>query len=142
MRGRLEKTVSLSFVERSLMQRVNMYAIGGVLLLTTVAHLLPPSWELPIVLVAAAIMFIPVRYFFTTEGVAVNNVVFRPWTEFRGFSVERRRIVLEGQEGMRSLSLTLLPGKQEDVLPLLRQHLKPIESNQDSVTRAVVQHVR
>jgi hypothetical protein len=124
-RGRVLKTVSLSFPERLIMQRVNVYAVGGILLLTTVTGLLSTQIELLVVGVAAIIMFLPVRITMTTEGVGINNVVFRPWTDFRGFAIERRRVQLIGQEGSRALNLPLLGGNQKTVLPTLRRFLKP-----------------
>src|SRR2546428_1417627 len=108
--GRLLKTVSLSFAERLHMQRVNTYSIALVLLLTTVTGTLPSGLAIPIVLIATGILLIPVRCTITTEGVGINNVVFRPWNELSGFATERRRIRLVGSEGTRPFMLPLLPG--------------------------------
>jgi len=133
--GRPLTTVSLSFSERLHMQRVNTYAIGLVLLLTTVTGTLPSGLAIPIVLIATGILFIPVRCTITTEGVGINNVVFRPWNELSGFATERRRIRLIGREGTRPFMLPLLPGKQQDVLPVLRRYLKPAESPTGGTSR-------
>src|SRR2546422_2647265 len=118
-RGKPLKTVSLSFSERLHMQRVNAYAIGLVLLLTTATGTLPSGFAIPIVLIATGILLIPVRCIITTEGVGISNVVFRPWSELSGFATERRRIRLIGSEGTRPFMLPLLPGKQQVVLPVL-----------------------
>lgn len=125
VRGRVLKTVSLSFPERLLMQRVNTYSIAAVLLLTTVTGTLPSGLAIPIVLIATGILLLPVRYVVTTEGVGINNVVFRPWNELSGFVTERRRIRLEGRDGNRAFNLTLLSENQQAVLPTLRRFLKP-----------------
>jgi hypothetical protein len=131
--GRPVATIHLSLMERILMQRVNIYAIGLVLLLTTVTGVLSPRWEMPIVFIALGLLFIPVRYVITTQGIGVNNVVFRPWEELSSVSAERRRIRIEGREGTRPLILSLLPGKQEDVLPVLRQYLKAAKTKAPDV---------
>jgi hypothetical protein len=116
--GRPVKILSLSFVERALMQRINIYALGFVLLLMAVTGLISPILELLVIIIAFGILVVPVRCVFTTEGVGINNVVFRPWKEFSGFTAERRRIRLTGREGTRDLFLPLLPGRQQEALPL------------------------
>ena len=142
IRGQPLKTVSLSFMERALMQRVNVYALGVVLLLTTVTGVIATTWELSVVMFAFGILLLPVRYVITTEGVAVNNVVFRPWDEFTGYVEGRRGIRLTGQPGTRSLTLSLLPGKQQEVLPTLRRCLKSTSRGSDRASRTLVRQAR
>lgn len=123
--GRVLKTINLSFPERLIMQRVNVYSLGGVLLLTVLTGMLATQVELLVVGVALIILFMPVRCVVTSEGVGINNVVFRPWSDFAGFSIERRRVRLEGREGTRPLNLPLLGGNQQAILPTVRRYLKP-----------------
>jgi Amt family ammonium transporter len=139
-RGRVLKTVSLSFPERLIMQRVNVYALGGVLLLTVLTGMLATQVELLVVGVAVIILFMPVRCVVTTEGVGMNNVVFRPWEDFAGFSIERRRVRLEGRDGTRALNLPLLGGNQQAILPAVRRYLKP--ATVSGAARPLVQHAR
>src|SRR6266436_4461291 len=77
--GKVEKTAYLSLPERALLQRVNVYSIGVVLLLMTVTGYISGMAELVIVGVALLILALPMRYFLTSEGIGINNVVFRPW---------------------------------------------------------------
>jgi hypothetical protein len=123
IRGKPLATVRLSFMERAVMHRVNIYAIGIVLLLTSATGILATSWEMLIVLVAIGIVCLPVRYEITSDGIAVNNVVFRPWSELRSFEQERRRIRMEGAPGTRPLVLPLLAAKQDAIVAVLRRHL-------------------
>jgi hypothetical protein len=125
--GKPLKTIGLSLRERSLMQRVNMYAIGLVLLLMALTGVLEPVIELAVVVLALLVLLIPVRCYVTTAGIAINNVLFRPWSDFSGYSVERRRLRLIGRDGVRSLNLSLLPGHQQELVPTLRRYLKPLE---------------
>jgi hypothetical protein len=129
VRGRAVKTVYLSFPERLFMQRINVYSIAGVLLLTTVTGMMSTTFEIMVVAIAFGILALPVRCILTTEGVAINNVVFRQWKEFAGFSCERRRIRLEGRDGTRPLMLPLMLGRQQEVMAALRQHLRPTTSS-------------
>lgn len=143
LRGREVKTVSLSFPERLLMQRVNVYAIAAVLLLTTLTGMMSMTYEVMVVMITFGVLCFPVRCIITTEGVAINKVVFRPWGELTSFSTERRRIRLEGREGTRPLMLPLLSGRQQEVLPALRRYLKPAEAAPEAkVSRSPVRQAR
>lgn len=91
--------ITLSFRERLLMQRTNVYLVGAVVLLGAITGMLTGPLETVALLAMFAILTIPARYRFTSEGVALNNVVFRRWSEFSGYREERSRIVLEAKEG-------------------------------------------
>ena len=68
-------------------------------------------------------MAMPVKVFLTSDGVAINRVVFRPWSEFTAFRVEKRKIVLLGKDGVRPLNLSIFGSHQQEVIPLLRRRL-------------------
>lgn len=121
--GKEQKSVLLSFPEKAVMQRTNMYSLGAVILLMAVTGVLPGYAEIFIVAFAMAIMAMPVRAIFTSDGVALNRVVFRPWSDFSAFRVENKRIVLVGKPGNRPLNLSLFGTHQQEVIPLLRRRL-------------------
>src|SRR4051812_41572595 len=77
--------ISLTLTERVRLQRTNVYAIGAVLLLCAATQAIPLAVELFVVVGVFAILAIPARYTLTTEGIAFNRTVFRPWSEFEGF---------------------------------------------------------
>jgi hypothetical protein len=128
--GKVTQTLHMSLPEKALMQRVNVYAIGGVLLLMAVTGLIAPVIELVVVAVALGILTMPVRILMTSEGVGLNNVVYRPWKEFSSFSCEKRRITLNGRDGARPLHLYILPDHQKQALPVLRRHLSEAKASQ------------
>ena len=140
--GRILKTIKLSFSERLFMQRVNMYAIGAFLLLTAVTGQLPSIYGFTAIAITQGILLIPIRCALTTEGVAISNVVFRPWDEFTGYSVERRRIRLMGREGVRGMALPVQPRNQQEVLPILRRRLEEAPARSEGILHAVAQRVR
>ena len=111
--GKVQKTVHLTFQERSLMQRTNVYSIGGVMLLMVAAGVLPSAGMVLIVLVLTAVLAMPVRVMLTGDGAAINQVVFRPWTDFTSFTAEPRRIVLHATQGTRPLNLPILAAHQK-----------------------------
>lgn len=130
--GKVVRVVQLSLVERFLMQRVNLYAIGSVLLLMTVTDTIATGGQFLVLFIAQALLLVPVRCKLTSDGVGLNNVVFRPWSEFAGFSVASRRIVLVGREGTRPLNLPLLADHQKEVIPTLRRHLPEIAARKEA----------
>ena len=103
LHGKVLRTITLSFRERMLLQRTNLYLISAVVIVTAAAGVLSYGLELVVILAAFAILTIPVRYRITSEGIALNNVVFRPWSDFSGYHDERLAVVLEGagQRGFR-----------------------------------------
>ncbi len=121
--GKVAKVIHLGLTERVLLQRINVYALGIVLLLMTVAGVIPAIMEIFIVLIAIGLINWPVNCLFTSDGVGINNVVFRPWSEFTSFSVERRQVVLAGRNGERPLRLPLVASHQKEAADLLRRHL-------------------
>jgi hypothetical protein len=125
--GKVQKMVYLSFQERSLLQRTNIYAIGGVALLMTAAGAVAGPAVVLIILFVTAILAMPVRVMLTTEGAAINRVVFRPWSDFTSFTVEPRRIVLNGTEGTRPLKLPVLVSHQQEIIPLLRRRFPEVK---------------
>ena len=130
--GKVVRVVQLSLVERFHLQRVNLYAIGAVLLLMTVTNTIATGSQILVLLIAQAMLMIPVRCKLTSDGVALNNVVFRPWSEFAGFSVASRRIVLMGRDGTRPMNLPLLADHQKEVIPILRRHLPEVTARKEA----------
>ena len=125
-KGKYVAEVRLSFRERLLLQRTNIYAIGIVLLLTTVTGNLSRSWELLVVVVAFLLLMMRVRNHVTSEGIALNNVVYREWSDFTGYEVRRRGIRLLPQEKMRPFDIILIGKHREQALKLVRAHLHEI----------------
>jgi hypothetical protein len=121
--GKVDKVINLSLPERSLLQRVNVYSIGFVLLLMSITGVMATAVEIAVVLIASMIILLPLRCVLTSQGVGLNNVVFRPWSDFTTFRVESRRIVLVGKEGMRPLNLPIFAAHQSELIPVLRRHL-------------------
>ena len=100
--------ITLSMRERMLVQRTNMYLLGIVILLTAVGGFLGGPLELVAIVAALAVISIPVRYTLTSRGIAMNNVVFRSWTDFTGYREERSGLVLLGVTGQRNFRVHVL----------------------------------
>ena len=130
--GKVQKVLGLSFQEKSIMQRTNVYSIGLVLVLATASGMIANNSQFLIILFALAILAMPVRLILTSHGVAINRVVYRPWSDFTSYTVERRRIVLNGKAGTRSMNLSILGTHQAEVIPHLRKHLSEAKAGKST----------
>lgn len=114
---------TLSLGERVRLQRTNVYAIGGFMLLVAASGGLPLLAEMVVMAAVAAILSIPARYILTDAGIALNHVVFRPWSEFTHFVVEPGGVRLEPRTGVRPFKLVLAPAKAQSLIPVLKRFL-------------------
>lgn len=123
--GKVVREVRLTLWERVLIQRTNLYAIGFVLVLAAVTGLVGGIWEMVVMGGVLAILTIPMRYRITTDGIAMNNVVFRSWGDFTGVDVKRRHIRLLPKEGQRPFDVRLLGPNQTEVMDVLVSRISP-----------------
>jgi hypothetical protein len=130
--GKQVNVVRLRLIERFLLQRVNLYSIGVVLSLMALTDGMALGGQILVLLSAQLILLIPVRCVLTSDGVGLNNVVFRPWSDFAGFSVGPRRIVLAGREGTQPLNLPLLADNQKEVIRTVRRYLPEIKTGKEA----------
>ncbi|MBI5289960.1 MAG: hypothetical protein HY873_13385 [Chloroflexi bacterium] len=118
--------ISLAFNERLLLQRTNLYLIGAVILVGAIGRFISGPIELVAILATLALLLIPGRYTFTSEGIAFNNVVFRSWTDFTGFREERTALVLQAVEGQRDFRLHLVGGHRAAAKQAVARHLSAV----------------
>ena len=97
--GTTERVVALTVRERIRYHRVSIYSLGLLLLLGALNGVLHASMELVTVALMVGVVAMPIRYTFTKAGVAVNRVVFRPWSEFAGYEATRYGVRLLGRPG-------------------------------------------
>lgn len=117
--------ISLSFRERMLLQRTNLYLIGAVILISTVGGFLGGPLELIAFVALFGVLMIPARYTITSDGIGLNNVVFRSWTDFSGYREERGSVVLEAIEGQRDFRLYVMGAHRDVAVKALSRLLSP-----------------
>jgi len=132
VQGKPVREVVLNYRERMTMQRLNLCALAVILLLGVVGRWIQLPYEILAIVAAYGILMVPVRYRLTTEGIALNRVVFRRWSEFGEMEVSPQRIVLRGRPGNGRLTLWLRDAHQRDVLPLLRRYVQSQSSSRPS----------
>jgi hypothetical protein len=134
--GREVRQIVLTFRERVLMQRKNVYAIGAVLLLTAAGGLMSPVGELFVILATFGILTIPVRLRVMTSGLAVNNVVYRPMADFDAVEQTTRGLRFVAVSGMRNLDIPLLGAHREEALRVIHLPRAPRAASTPRATRA------
>ncbi len=122
--GNVSVKVALTFRERLLLHRTNMYALGAILVLSAIGQWFPTTIEIVLILVALSIINLPISYLFSSQGIACNNVLFRSWKEFAYVSVRGAQLTLVPRKGFAPLRLVVLPSRQKEVLPHFRRFLE------------------
>src|SRR6266699_844497 len=117
-------TVTLTYREKLLLHRTNIYELGVLLLLGAIGKWFSTPVEVALMLLALGIINLPVRYYFTTQGIACNNVLFRKWKEFEYARYHRAKLTLMPRKGFGSLPLFVLASHQDEVLPYFQRFIQ------------------
>jgi Amt family ammonium transporter len=121
--GRDVGKFALTFRERMLMHRVNMYALSALLILGVVGHWFSTPVEIAFILLSLGIVNLPMRYAFTPEGIACNNVLFRRWKEFEYVRIHGAYLTLMPRNGYAALKLVVATSRHQEVLPYFQRYL-------------------
>jgi Amt family ammonium transporter len=120
--------VRLTFRERTQYHRSAIYAVGALMLLGAVTGHITAPVEMLVAVAMFAIVEAPVRYRFTTTGVALGNVIFRPWTEFSGYRATRKGIAVIGRPGMGAFWIRTTGPRTDEALKWLSKRLSTVSS--------------
>ncbi len=125
--GKIIKTVPIGFWRRIDLHRSKLLAVALGTLLGRVSGWMPEPVAIFVLCFALAILFFPMNYTFTTQGVAVGCAVFRSWKEFTSISQKSEHIVLEHPSSfMGGLILFVKPVEIESVLIRLKKSYQQI----------------
>lgn len=122
------RKIILSFQYRLLYHRISIYMIGVVMVLGGLGQWLSFALQVVLALGAFAIVTIPIKYTFTSSGVALNNVVVRHWEEFGSFEETRRGIRLKTINAKeRGFNLLLPEIEKAEVSRMVGKLLKGVD---------------
>ena len=76
------------------------------------------------IVAAYGLLMVPVRYQVTTEGIAINRVVFRRWNEFAGIEISSQKITIVGKPGNGRFPIWLSASHQREILPFLYRYVQ------------------
>jgi hypothetical protein len=114
--GKALKSIPMGLPSRFLLHRSAFFALLTGIVFGIVTGWLPLSSAGIISAVAIVAIFLPMRYTFTTKGVAVGEGIFYPWKEFSGFIARGSRLKLDHPSFFGRLTLFIKPAEMGSVL--------------------------
>jgi ammonium transporter, Amt family len=115
--------VALNFRERMQYHRGAIYSVGALMLLGAATGNLSAGYELIVAGLTLGVIQFPVRYRFTTQGIALGRLLYRPWTEFAGFRSSRKGVAIIGKTGNGAFWIRATGKRQEEAARLLSKRL-------------------
>jgi len=114
--GKPLKTYPMGLLSRFQLHRSSLFA-----LLTGIVFGIATGWlslsTAGIVSVFAIIAFLlPMRYTFTTKGIALGDGMFYPWSDFSGFVAKGSSLKLDHSSIFGKLTLFIKPAEMSNVL--------------------------
>jgi len=123
--GKTLKTLPLRFWQKIMLQRYNVFALATGLVLGIVSGWLQASLAGVILALAVVILFMPMKYTFTSKGVAVGDGIFREWNEFTGLSRQGAQIRLHHPSFFGRLTLFIPSAEAEGLFSHLQSLVNP-----------------
>lgn len=127
--GKTLQTVPLGFLPKLFTYRSNLLALLTGCVLTVATGWLPVNMAAVVLVFALLIVFVPVRYTFTTKGVAVGDMFFRPWSDFSGVRAGKSSLELVHPSTFGRLTLFVKPAEMGSVLKHIERHVQVQSSN-------------
>lgn len=127
--GKTLQTVPLGFLPKLLTHRSSLLALLTGCTLGIVGGWLPLNIVAMIGAIAVVIVWMPMRYTLTTKGVAVGDMLFRPWSDFSGFNVKKSTLELIHPSIFGRLTLFVKPVEMGNVLKHIERHVQIQSSN-------------
>jgi hypothetical protein len=119
--GKVIQIAPLGFGQRLMFYRSSLLALAMGLVLGKAAGWLPDALLVFAVCFALSILWFPMKYTFTTQGVAVGAAIFRPWSEFSGIRLKPQRVILENHSTFGRLTLFVKPAELNGVLARIKK---------------------
>ena len=120
------EVLSLSFADRIRFHRSFIYPTASLIVLGALVGCLTLPAEVVLMAAIFAIIQLPIRYRFTSQGVALGRVLFRPYAEFEGTVVESAGVRLSARAGMRDLVVQVRGSDRDRAARFVAKHLPPM----------------
>lgn len=121
--GKALKSLPMGLPSRFLLHRSSFFALLTGIVFGIVTGWLPLSSAGIISAVAIITILLPMRYTFTTKGVAVGEGIFYPWKDFSGFIARGSRLKLDHPSLFGRLTLFIKPAEMGSVLKYVESYI-------------------
>lgn len=122
MPGKTLKTVPLGFLQKIMIHRSSVWAIAFGLVWGIASGWLQAPLAALFLALTILILFFPMKYTFTSKGVAVGDGIFREWNEFTGISRQGAQILLHHPSFFGRLTLFTRNAEADGLFA----HLQPL----------------
>ena len=122
--GKALKTLPMGFLSRFQLHRSSLFALLTGIVFGIVTGWLPLSFAGIVGAIAIITIFIPMRYTFTTKGVALGDGMFYPWTGFSGFAANGSRLKFNHPSLFGRITLFVKPAEMNNVLETVERYVK------------------
>jgi hypothetical protein len=114
--GVVVRRFRVPLMARVRLQRPNVYALAGLMILGGAGGWLPPGVQLLIAGATVVLLFIPVRYTLTDQGIALGRTRMRRWSEFEDVECIGGRLLLVPVEGEAAFEVWLPASGEADAI--------------------------
>lgn len=122
--GKALQSIPMGLLSRFALHRSTLFALLTGIVFGIVTGWLPLSMAGIIGAIALITLFLPMRYTFTTKGVAVGEGIFYPWSDFSGFIAKGSRLKFDHPTFFGRLTLFIKPAEMGNVLKYAEQYVK------------------
>jgi hypothetical protein len=119
--GKTLKTLPMGLWARIQIHRSALLAIGFALAFGLSAGWMQPSLGFIIGAFTVVMLFLPMQYTLTSEGVALGESNFRAWSEFSGMRALKGQVVLDHPQWLGRLTLFVNPSEMESVTKKIKK---------------------
>ncbi len=127
--GKTLQTVPLGFLPKLFTHRSSLLALLTGCTLGIATGWLPLYIAAMVGAIALVVVLLPMRYTLTTKGVAVGDMLFRPWSDFSGFKANQASLELAHPSYFGRLTLFVKPAEMGNVLQYVERHIKVPSTN-------------
>ena len=122
--GKALKNIPMGLPSRFQLQRSSFFALLTGIAFGLLTGWLPLSTAGIVAAIALTTILLPMRYTFTTKGIAVGDGAFYPWNGFSGFSAKGSSLKLDHPSLFGRLTLFVKPAEMGNVLEYVERYVR------------------
>jgi len=122
--GKALKNLPMGLPSRFLLHRSSLLALLTGVVFGLIAGWLPLGFAGIVGVIALITLILPMRYTFTTKGIALGDGVFYPWSDFSGFAAKGSSLKLDHPALFKRLTLFIKPAEMNNVLEYVERYVR------------------
>lgn len=121
--GKALKTLPMGLPSRFQLHRSSLLALLTGILFGVFTGWLSIDSAAIIGVIAVITIFLPMRYTFTTKGIALGEGMFYPWSDFSGYMAKGSSLKFDHPSFFRRLTLFIKPAEMNNVLEYVERYV-------------------